>query len=233
MRISSLLGLGVSGFVVLNGCRADATDDGAEPGQAAATLGLPQGFAMLAPVSGDAALSVVADGPQRGLRITPLNPAPGVGPQPPEKASDLCSLLDFAGETGWRLLSRSEAQALERLEIVLVPGYGGGEAWVQVTKQEKSDEIANAEADLPPSSSTAFVLARQVMLISLGFARGGAPDEDRFVSTKADLAKAISTGHGGDRFELAHWDITRNMTDPQFDMATTFDDPFGVICAKH
>jgi hypothetical protein len=237
MRLASAIGVAAIGVLMLPGCAPASADTNVEPSESAATIGLPAGLKKQAPVDGDSALMVEAEGPQHGLRITPLNPAPGLGAQTSGTAYDLCSLLNFAGESGWRLLTRSEAYALSRLKVMLVPGYGSlldprnsdhpGEAWVQVTKQEKSDEIAAAEQ---LHDATGGMM--DFMLIGLGFTKGGAADYDRYHRAKADLARAISSGHGGDLFEFAHWDIARGFMDPQRDMVTRGGDPFDVICAK-
>jgi hypothetical protein len=238
--MASVLGVAAIGVLMLPGCSEGSAAPDLEASTAAATMALPPGLKRLPPVNGDSVIMVDADGPQHGLRITPLNPMPGVGPQQSSRAYDLCPLLNFAGESGWRLLSRSEAAALERLKIMLVPGYGGpstphdsdhGEAWVQVTKQEKSNEIAENEA-LYFHSHAGSAGGMDWVLISEGFSNGGAADWDRYWHAKDDLARAIGSGHGGDSYEFAYWDLVENKLIAEHNLSLGSPDAYGVICAK-
>src|SRR5262249_38782438 len=145
-------------------------------------------------VSGDTVLKVT-EGPQKGLRVTVINPAPGVGPQTARMAADVCSRLDYAGETGWRLLTEDEASALRELKVSVVPGYVG-EAWITTTNAEELDLMIEAARGIPATTRSQRDFQLTAIATTMGF-----PTLDAYWAARAALQTAVDSARGADVYQ--------------------------------
>lgn len=186
---------------------------------------MPAGLERMAAVDGDVILRVTESGALNGQKFTTRDPAPDVGPQKSANADELCKLLTYGGETGWRLLRGSEAKFLIDHHVSLVAGYAG-EVWAVGTKKERLDRLVSARenmADQRINSGRQGALAWPAVLETLGFRQ-----RDEFDAQIDKLQRAVDEGNGNEVYTFGVADLTAGTVATNSSAAG----PFAVICAK-